>query len=408
MRFTRLFAVVVAVAAVAGVVASGAFALAFSDDSCDNTKPCRPPVGTVGASYAFQLKAMENSGNGPPYTFTQQGGSLPPGLSLNSDGLISGRPTQPGSWVFGVLLTDFSGGCAGCGCVSRNTCPWREFTIDVVAGLTINNAPPSAATVGVAYSTDLNADGGGSQTWSVVSGALPPGLALDPGSGVISGTPSQANRYDFSIKVADATRQNTKAFTIVVSNPLALALAPPKVPPAEVGMTKPFELKLTATGGDGTNTWKQEGTLPQGLTFTPPVAPATEATITGTPTAPGSFPVKVTVTDSDGRTTSIDVPIVVAPQLSFATKRLTLVKTGKRFSVTLRTTTGAGTVRFKVTSGKFPFGIRMNKITGTISGKTQKAGVYRFTVEARDALGVTSTQDYILTVKQTPTKKKHG
>jgi hypothetical protein len=50
----------------------------------------------------------------------------------------------------------------------------------------------------------------------------------------------------------------------------------------------------------------------------------------------------------------------------------------------------------------------MNKITGTISGKTQKAGVYRFTVEARDALGVTSTQDYILTVKQTPTKKKHG
>jgi hypothetical protein len=170
-------------------------------------------------------------------------------------------------------------------------------------------------------------------------------------------------------------------------------------------MKTPYQLKLTATGGNGSNTWKQEGTLPAGLTFTAPVAPATEATIAGTPTAAGSYPVKVTVTDTDGRTVSVDVPIVVKPQLSFTTKTLTLVKTGKRFSVRLKTTSGGGTVRFKVVSGKFPFGVHLNRITGTISGKTQKAGAFRFTVEARDTLGVTSTQDYVLIVKQSPTKK---
>jgi large repetitive protein len=394
MRFARML---VLVAAVALVVVPAAWALRFTDDSFN------VPVGTVGVPYSHTFKA--DGGNGPPYTFTLQGGSLPPGLSLSSGGVVSGTPTQAGSWTFGVYLTDYSGGCAGCGCIARNNCAWREFTINILAGLTISNSPPAAATVGTAYSVDLNADGGGTQTWSLASGALPPGLSLDAGSGVIAGTPGQTGRFDFSIRVSDGTRSNTKAFTISVSN--ALAVTSFKVPQAEVGMEKPFELKLAATGGNGTNTWTLAGTLPQGLQFAPPVAPATEATITGTPTAAGSFTVKVTVADTDGRTQSVDVPIVVASKLAFVTKRFPLLKAGKLLSVKLRTAGGAGTTVFKVTSGKFPPGVRMDRSSGTISGTAKKGGTYRFAVEATDALGVKASQTLVLTVKE-PAKKKHS
>ena len=70
-RMTRRrlrFAALLAVAALAAcVLVATAAALAFSDDSCDNTKPCRPPTGIVGNSYSHILKPIApDTGNGPP------------------------------------------------------------------------------------------------------------------------------------------------------------------------------------------------------------------------------------------------------------------------------------------------------------------------------------------------------
>jgi len=394
MRFARML---VLAAVVALVVVPAALALRFTDDSYNM------PVGTVGVPYSKQMNGDGGCGPALPYQYRILNGGLPPGLSLSKSGLISGTPTQAGSWSFWIELSD-ENPPSQAWCLPAKA--QREFTINILAGLTISNSPPAAATVGTAYSVDLNADGGGTQTWSLASGALPPGLSLAAGSGVIAGTPNQTGRFDFSIRVSDGTRSSTKAFTITVSN--ALAVAPPQVPQAEVGMEKPFELKLAATGGNGTNTWTLAGTLPQGLQFTAPVAPATEATITGTPTAAGSFTVKVTVADTDGRTQSVDVPIVVASKLAFVTKRFPLLKAGKLLSVKLRTAGGAGTTVFKVTSGKFPPGVRMDRSTGTISGTAKKGGIYRFTVEATDALGVQASQTLVLTVKEPAKKKKHS
>jgi len=71
--------------------------------------PATLPDGRVGMPYSQTLTA---SGGTPPYTFAVAPGSLPPGLSLSSAGVLSGTPTTAGSSTFAVMVTD-SVGCEG-------------------------------------------------------------------------------------------------------------------------------------------------------------------------------------------------------------------------------------------------------------------------------------------------------
>ena len=155
----RFALVMVAASLLAGVAAGRASALGFvqGDPCADTTLLFVCPEGAVGKPYSIQLKA--EAGNGPPYTYYVKAGALPSGLTLNSNtGVISGTPTVAGSAQFGLELQDKpeDAGCLGCGCVARNTCAYRDFKIEVLAGISINNqtAKPGA-TVGQAYSDQL-------------------------------------------------------------------------------------------------------------------------------------------------------------------------------------------------------------------------------------------------------------
>jgi hypothetical protein len=61
------------------------------------------PRGIVGRPYSLGLAGLNGT---PPYSWSISGGSLPPGLTLDSQGLILGTPTTAGNSVFAVLLTD--------------------------------------------------------------------------------------------------------------------------------------------------------------------------------------------------------------------------------------------------------------------------------------------------------------
>ena len=78
--------------------------------------------------------------------------------------------------------------------------------------LTINETVIASATENAGFSTQLTASGGtGSHTWSVKSGVLPTGLALST-AGVLSGTPSSAGIYAFTVGVADAASPQHTAY----------------------------------------------------------------------------------------------------------------------------------------------------------------------------------------------------
>jgi hypothetical protein len=63
------------------------------------------PTGTVGTAYpSFQLAA---TGGVPPYTWAvASGSSLPAGLSLSTAGVVSGTPTQAGTFSPSIAVTD--------------------------------------------------------------------------------------------------------------------------------------------------------------------------------------------------------------------------------------------------------------------------------------------------------------
>lgn len=386
----RLFRTVVLVGVVAAVLAPAALALRFSDNSL------LPPSGVVGKPYFHKLDGAGGC-NEDNYEFRVIGGtSLPPGLELRgsaTDWRIEGTPTAAGKWDIWLELWSDGGSCTDDPQEQPPKKAERMITISIdrpaLPPLDITTTSAPVGTAGSAYSLGLQASGGGSQAWSVAAGQLPPGLALSV-TGSIAGVPTTPGTYTFTARVGDATRSDTQQLTIVVRAPLTLRA--PRVRPGEVG--EPFgELVPVVAGGSGTNAWKLEGALPAGLVFD-----AGSGRITGTPEVAGTFPVKVTVSDNEGRTASVELAIRVKQRLAIVTRRLIGGRVGRRFVSRIRVSGGVERLRFRAVRGRFPLGIRMSTRTGLLVGTPRRAGVYRFSILVRDALGVESSRTLVIRV----------
>ncbi len=159
--------------------------------------------GAVGISYNQTLTA---SGGVAPYTYALSTGSLPPGLTLNSSGLLSGTPTTTGTFNFTIQVTD-ANSCVGT----------RSYTLTIITCSTITISPNSLpnATVGIPYSKQLTASGGNSPyTFTLTAGVLPPGLALST-TGLISGTATVTGNFNFTVRATDSNGCiKNKSYTI--------------------------------------------------------------------------------------------------------------------------------------------------------------------------------------------------
>ena len=397
-RFALVFALVVVAA---GVVVSSGAALRFETGACHEGpgSDWTCPAGLVGTPYAAQIAGAGGCGPALPYQYRVLNGSLPAGLTLSSGGLISGTPAGAGTADFWVELSD-ENPPSQAWCVPETA--QRQFHILIQPRLlvTTQSAPPG--TVGAAYNLPLQAQmmyGPGQLTpasqpiaWSF-TGDLAPGLSLDAGTGVLSGTPTSAGSYLATFKAAlPDGRSDTKALQIVVREPIAIAPVQVAAKGSEIGI--PISAKFTATGGAGTFTWTlSAGTPPAG------VALAADGTLAGKPTASGRFTFTVQAADTEGRTATVSQTLVVAPKLAFKTVTLKAARVGKLYSARLKTLGGVAPVKWKILGGKLPTGIRFQKTLGTFAGTAKKAGRYRVSVEVTDALGVTSKKTFVLVVK---------
>lgn len=395
MRLTRLLLLVVVAAAIAGVAVPKASALAFDDNVCPvgtgtEIKVC--PQGTTGNAYSVRLKGREGTGCVPYVSFSTVG-ALPTGLTLSSSGLISGTPTQPGEWTFWVSMKDVpasEGGVSWCG-DSKST--ERQFSITVVSGLSILQASvPGPAYVSEPYSVQLSTNPGGA-TWSVQSGALPPGIGL-ASTGLLSGTPTAAGDFSFVVGATTGSTTATRTFSIKVLERLKVT-NPIAVPPAEVGRI--FSLGVKATGGTGAHTWAVVGgTLPAGLSLD-----SATGLISGKPQVAGSFSVKVSVADGFGQKDTVDVTIGVAPKLAILKRALPALKVGTVYAAKLAAIGGVGPLKWNILGGRpglLSAGIKFNAKTGAFSGTPKKAGIYRLRMQVVDKLGVKSALGIVLKV----------
>lgn len=259
------------------------------------------PAGTVGTAYSVQLSV---TGGTPPIVWAISAGSLPPGISLTSDGAITGTPTKAGAYLFTVKLTDVNGQ-TGAG----------DFIINInPAGLAIIGGDTLAGgTAGAAYSQAITATGGTPPyTFSVSSGSLPGGLALDPATGLITGTPVAGGTFTFTVIVVDnAGQRAARSFSLAIAAaPLTVAST---VPSAVAGVG--YSVNLNASGGFPPYSFAvQAGTLPPGLTL------KANGSISGSPTTAGVFTFTIQVTDASGATVtqrlSISVTLPPAPSLN--------------------------------------------------------------------------------------------
>jgi hypothetical protein len=408
----------------AGALASTASSLAWDDSVCpdvagENTATCSP--GTVGVPYSLTFKEREGSGCGPgKQTFAFDSGSLPPGLSVRSDGLLSGTPTQAGTFKFFVKMSEPKDEPETCSASESE----REFTLVINPGVPPPPPPPPPpplpkltigpeqsgvpnGTVGTSYSLPMTANLPDGKAWSIAAGALPPGLSIGTSDGVISGTPTVAGTYSFTVlAVIDAQRSDTQELAIVVHDPLVVAPEPTfesngsnQAPLSEVG--RPYRFALSATGGSQVYAWTlSAGSLPRGLRFW------ANGSIVGRPRVEGEFPFAVAVRDSEGRTATYEGLLEVAPRLELLKLRpLRPARVGKVYRWTFTTTGGIEPTAWRVPRGRLPRGVRLDRELGLLTGVPRKAGRYRFRVQVRDDLGVPSTRTFLLKVAGAPAKK---
>lgn len=239
-------------------------------------------------------------------------------------------------------------------------------------------------TQGAAFSQALTVDGTPPFTFSVVTGSLPAGLSLNSTSGLISGTPSAAGSYSFTIQAANAVGSDTQAFSgTVTSSAVAPNITTTSLSSLTQGVS--FSQTIAATGTSPLAWTISAGTLPAGLSLN-----SSTGAITGTPTGTGSYSFTVQATNSAGNDTQAFSGTIsssgTAPAIT--TTSLTTLTEGVSFSQTLART-GSTPMTWGISAGTLPSGLALNSSTGVISGipDSGTAGSYSFTVQVTNSFG---------------------
>jgi MYXO-CTERM domain-containing protein len=289
----------------------------------------------------------------------------------------------------------------------------RTFNVVVTAGTLTITGPATLpnGTEGTPYgpATAAATDGIMPYTWSAIG--LPTGVSINPGTGEISGTPTVTGPFNIVVTVTDsdtppATDDQNYSITI-----------DPAIPPINIVTTtlgigvvgSAYTETVTLTGGAAPFTWSiSAGTLPPGLAL---AGSTTDTeTISGNPTAAGTFNFTVEVTDGNS-TDSQALSIVIDPlPIIINTNTLPDGTRGAAYSQNVVSVHGTAPFLWTIVSATpLPPGLSLNgSITNTVAieGTPSQSGTFSFTIQVEDSLAATDTQILSITIADPPGPSK--
>ena len=346
--------------------------------------------GTVGVPYNQTIPIFYAT---PPLTVTLTSGTVPPGLTLSTSGVLSGTPTHAGQYGLTLSVVD-STGKTGTGSFQVSFSP---------PPLSVSPATIPGGTVGQPYSVTFSASGGEGNYRYNLALQVVPGLSLDSITGVLSGTPTSGGVYNIRIDASDpASATGSQTYTLNITGPTPpFTLTPLTLPDGTAG--KFYSWGVNASGSLLPVTFAVTGgTPPPGLVFT---SIPNGITINHIPTTAGTYQFQLTGTDSSNRSVSQNYTVNIASQAIAVSP----------ISVPAAIATVPYSVSFSASGGTPPYtyaafnadsqtpatpGGLLLSPNGTLSGIPQ-GGTVTFTIQATDSKGVTGSGDYILVISQT-------
>ena len=389
---------------------SGATAGNFDESKmgCAGEDPATCPPATVGQGYSLTIYlSPPDGGRGEDFgcaKFHHASGSFPPGLSISDEGLISGTPTQAGSFDFYLQVTYDREPT----CTFKNPSDDR-FILNVapqVQRLVVATPSLPDANINQAYTAPALAVANGTvSSWTLASGTLPPGLTLGT-NGVITGTPTASGLFSFTVQANGSPNNDTRGLSLFVLAPLDLGLAPTGTPvakqpvPVNMKLTTAFTWGVKATGGREPYAYSADR-LPPGITLNP------DGTVTGTPTLSGVTRSTISVKDVRGTVDTLQVTFTTKALLAFhRTKKPRVGKVGKVYSWRAPVG-GASETKIYLISGAIPPGLELDEETGFLSGTPLTAGSFRVKIWALGDAGTQISKKYRIKI-QAPARALAG
>ena len=267
---------------------------------------------------------------------------------------------------------------------------------------------------------------GATVTFALTAGSLPPGLTMPAQSGsgtVISGNPTKAGTFNFTIKATDGNLTSTLAYqiTVTVQGPPDQLLCDSAgdfliggvcvLPDAITGES--YAGQLSTSHNVGGSLGVVAGTLPAGLSL-PASFTGSGTSVSGTPAAPGTEPTSsftVQGTDTQGQPLYQRYQITVDPDqaltvvLPASGSTLFPGTVGQALALNFFLSGGAAPYTWAIVTGQLPPGLHLQTFSdprdadNELAGTPTTAGTFRWTIRVTDVYGHQASQQFTLTIQ---------